>query len=105
MSPSAEGSASGGPLPGFDTLEEAIARALRQVEVWRRRAQAADADRRQLRTLLEQMQSGEGDPLAVARELGRLSEQNDELRARLAEARARVERIEKHFFFLEDVRS
>lgn len=103
MSPSAE--SSGGSLPGFAALEEAIARALRQVEVWRRRAQVADADRRQLRALLEQTQSGEGDPLATARELGRLNEENGELRARLAEARARVERIEKHFTFLEDVRS
>lgn len=103
MSPSA--GPSGGSLPGFGALEEAIGRALRQVEVWRRRAQAADADRRQLRALLEQTQSGEGDPLATARELARLNDENHELRVRLGEARARVERIEKHLTFLEDVRS
>lgn len=103
MSPSA--GPSGGSLPGFEALEEAIGRALRQVEVWRRRAQAADADRRQLRALLEQTQSGEGDPLATARELARLNDENQELRVRLGEARARVERIEKHLTFLEDVRS
>lgn len=105
MSRSAGSNAPGSALPGFDALEESIARALRQVDVWRRRAQAADADRRQLRALLEQMQTGTDDPLAVARELDRLREENGALRARLAEARARVERVEKHFFFLEDVRS
>jgi predicted RNase H-like nuclease (RuvC/YqgF family) len=103
MSPSA--GPDGGSLPGFEALEEAIRRALRQVEVWRRRAQTADADRRQLRALLEQTHSGEGDPLATARELARLNDENGELRTRLAEARARVERIEKHLTFLEDVRS
>lgn len=92
-------------LAGFDVLEEAIGRALRQVDVWRRRAIAADRERRQLKTLLEEVQVGGGDPAALARELLRLREENRQLHNRLAEARSRVEQIEKQLHFLEDIRS
>lgn len=105
MSPSAEGSGpAGSALPGFDVLEEAIARTVRQLDVWRRRAFAADADRRQLRALLEEVQAGDGDPTVLARELTRLRDENRALRDRLTEARTRAERIEKHLLFLEDAR-
>ncbi|MBI4513637.1 MAG: hypothetical protein HY702_05945, partial [Gemmatimonadetes bacterium] len=64
-----------------------------------------DTERRQLKALLEEMQVGGGDPGALARELLRLREENRHLRNRLAEARSRVEEIEKHLLFLEDLRS
>ncbi len=110
MCPSAEASGAGQPgtggesLPGFEALEGAIARALRQLEVWRRRAVAADAERRQLKALLEATQAAGDDPGKVALELARLREENAHMQARLAEARARVEKIEKHLTFLEDAR-
>lgn len=100
-----EGAAGGGEaLPGFDVLEQVIARALRQVEVWRRRAVAADAERRQLKALLQETRAAGDDPAAVARELARLREENTLALTRLAEARSRVEKIEKHLLFLEDAR-
>jgi len=109
MCPSAERSERGPAArddraPGFDALEEAIARALRQLDVWRRRAVAADAERRQLRAWLDEIKTADRDPVALARECARLREENAALRARIAEARARAEGIEKRLLFLEDAR-
>lgn len=104
-------SGSGDPKHGFrltklDELEEAVQRALRQLEIWRERALASEAERRELEEKLGDLQSpsGHGDPAEILNELERLREENRKLRGRLEEGRRRAEEIARQVEFLEDTR-
>jgi hypothetical protein len=93
-------------FPKFEEMEGAVRRALRQLEVWRERAQASEAERRRLQEVIEQMKtaSAELDPAEAADELRRLREDNERLRKRLDDGRQQAERLAGEVQFLEDAR-
>lgn len=93
-------------FPKFDELEGAVRRALRQLEVWRERASASEAERRRLRDVVEQLKSASSalDPAEAAGELKRLREENERLRSQLAEGRRQAEKLAREVEFLEDAR-
>lgn len=93
-------------FPKFEEMESAVRRALRQLEVWRERAQASEAERRRLQEVIEQMKtaSAELDPAEAAAELRRLREDNERLRKRLDDGRQQAERLAREVQFLEDAR-
>ena len=81
-------------------------RALRQLDVWRERAAASEAERRRLQDVLEDVKGGSKnfDPTAAADELKRLRYENEELRSRLQEGRQMAEQLAREVQFLEDAR-
>lgn len=93
-------------FPKFDALEDAVRRALRQLEVWRERAAASEAERRRLQETIDKMEelAGDLDPSAAASELERLREENERLRRRLREGREQAEKLAREVEFLEDAR-
>ena len=93
-------------FPKFEEMEGAVRRALRQLEVWRERAQASEAERRRLQDVIEQMRtaSAELDPAEAADERKRLREDNERLRKRLDDGRQQAEKLAREVQFLEDAR-
>ena len=97
---------SGIEFPKFDALEAAVRRALRQLEVWRERAQASEAERRRLQDTLDQLKqaSSELDPAEMAAEIERLRAANEQLRSQLADGLRQAEKLAREVEFLEDSR-
>ncbi|MGD2215422.1 MAG: hypothetical protein PVJ64_01645 [Gemmatimonadales bacterium] len=92
-------------FPQFDALEGAVRRALRQLEVWRERATASEAERRRLQELLDKLgKVGELDASDAAGELGRLRAENEELRRQLEDGLRQAEKLAREVEFLEDAR-
>ncbi len=93
-------------FPNFEALEAAVRRGLRQLEVWRERAVASEAERRRLREELEILRgvSQDLEPAAVAGELERLRAENQLLRERLEQGRRQAEKLAQEVEFLEDAR-
>ena len=93
-------------FPKLDELESAVARALRQLEVWRERAAASEAERRRLQEVLDDMKgvSKDLDPAEAAGELKRLRDENEALRVRLKDGRQMAEQLAREVQFLEDAR-
>jgi len=93
-------------FPKLDELEAAVRRALRQLEVWRGRAAASEAERRRLQDVLDDMRgiSKDLDPSAASDELKRLREENEGLRNRLQEGRLVAQQLARDVEFLEDAR-
>lgn len=92
-------------LERFDALEGAVRRALRQLEVWRERAVASEAERRRLQEVLDRgAVEADVDPANLLRELERLHEENESLRRRLADGRRQVAQLAREVEFLEDTR-
>ena len=93
-------------FPKFDEMEAAVRRALRQLDVWRERATASEAERRRLQDVVEQLKSASStlDPAEAADELRRLQEENQRLRSQLAEGRRQAEKLAREVQFLEDAR-
>ncbi len=93
-------------FPEFDALEAAVRRALRQLEVWRERATASQAERRRLQQVLDDLGKVTEDlnvPEAAA-EIERLRAENEVLRQRLQEGRQQAEQLAREIEFLEDAR-
>jgi predicted outer membrane protein len=93
-------------FPKLDELEGAVVRALRQLEVWRERAAASEAERRRLQDVLDDVKGGSKkfDPAAAADELKHLRDENEALRSRLQEGRQMAEQLAREVQFLEDAR-
>lgn len=93
-------------FPKLDALEAAVRRVLRQLEVWRERATASEAERRRLQEVLDQMGkvTEELDPSEAASEIQRLRAENERLRRQLQEGRRQAERLAREVEFLEDAR-
>lgn len=93
-------------FPKFEELEGAVRRALRQLEVWRERATASEAERRRLREVVEELKSASAalDPAEAAGELKRLREENEQLRNQLVEGKRQAEKLAREVQFLEDAR-
>lgn len=101
-----EGNSQGPELSQFDSLEAAVQRALKQLDVWRERALASESERRRLEEKLAELAEPleDGDPADLTAEVERLQAENDRLRDRLAEGRRRAEEIARQVEFLEDTR-
>lgn len=101
-----EGNSQGPELDPLDSLEAAVQRALRQLDVWRERALASESERRRLEEKLAELAGplDDGDPPDLRAEVERLQEKNEELRDRLAEGRRQAEEIARQVEFLEDTR-
>lgn len=93
-------------FPKLDELEALVRRALRQLEVWRERAAASEAERRRLQAVVDGVKrvSADLDPVEATAELERLRAENEELRRRLEEGRKRAEQLARDVQFLEDAR-
>ncbi len=93
-------------LPQFDALETAMARAMRQLEVWRGRANASEMERRRLEGIIRGVEtiSSDLDASELLAELGGLRAENEKLRKRLSEGRHQAERLAREVEFLEDTR-
>jgi hypothetical protein len=92
-------------FPQFDALEGAVRRALRQLEVWRERATASEAERRRLQEVLDNLgKVGELDASDAAGELGRLRAENVQLRKQLEDGLRQAEKLAREVEFLEDAR-
>ena len=92
-------------FPQFDALEGAVRRALRQLEVWRERATASEAERRRLQEVLDNLgKVGELDASDAAGELGRLRAENAQLRKQLEDGLRQAEKLAREVEFLEDAR-
>ncbi len=99
-----EGRKSGLDTPKLDELERAVRRALRQLEVWRERAVASEAERRRLQELVDRLDQEEGDPDDLVSELKRLRSENEKLRDRLMKGLEQAEELAREVEFLEDSR-
>ncbi len=93
-------------FPKLEELEAAVRRALRQLDVWRERAAASEAERRRLRDVVEGLKSASSalDPAEAAEEIKRLRAENERLRSQLAEGRRQAEKLAREVQFLEDAR-
>ncbi|UCC73248.1 MAG: hypothetical protein JSV86_01405 [Gemmatimonadota bacterium] len=92
-------------FPQLDALEAAVRRALRQLEVWRERATASEAERRRLQEVLDSLgKVGEIDASEAAGELEHLRAENAMLRKRLEDSRIQAEKLAREVEFLEDAR-
>jgi hypothetical protein len=93
-------------FPMLDELDAAVRRVVRQLEVWRERAAASEAERRRLQGVLDEMRgiSQDLDPAEAAGEVRRLKEENEALKNRLRAGRSQAERLARDVQFLEDAR-
>lgn len=93
-------------FPKLDALEAAVHRALRQLEVWRERATASEAERRRLQDVVDGMKrvSSDLDPADALAELERLRVENLQLRKQLEEGQRQAEKLARDVEFLEDAR-
>ncbi len=103
MSPS-EGRKPSIDFPKLDALEATVRRALRQLEVWRERATASEAERRRLQRALDDLGKVTDDLGATeaAEEIRRLRAENNRLREQLREGRRQAEQLAREVEFLED---
>ncbi|HEY8484591.1 MAG TPA: hypothetical protein VIL13_08270 [Longimicrobiales bacterium] len=90
--------------PEWDRLELGVRRLLDDYDLWRRRARGAERRVQELEATLRDITGGALDPLALLARIEALQEENRALRGRLAEARAKVERIVARLRFLEEER-
>ena len=93
-----------GAVSAFNAVEAAVERALTRLRQSEAHAQAADERSAELETLLERMASGEESPAQMSDELTRLQKENADLRERLDQGRAGVERLLARIRFLEEQR-
>lgn len=93
-------------FPKLDELEAAVGRALRQLEVWRERAAASEAERRRLQAVIDEMRgvSKDLDPSVAAGEIRRLREENEGLRRQLEDGMRQARRLAHEVELLEDLR-
>lgn len=92
-------------FPQFDALEAAVRRALRQLEVWRERATASEAERRRLQGVIDNLgRVGQLDASDAAGELERLRAENEKLRKQLQDGLRQAEKLAREVEFLEDAR-
>ncbi len=103
MSPS-EGRKPSIDFPKFDALEATVRRALRQLEVWRERATASEAERRRLQQALDDLGAvtEELGAAEAAEEIRRLRAENERLREQLREGRRQAETLAREVELLED---
>ncbi len=85
-------------------LEAAVDRAVERLESLEGGLRESERRTRELEDLLEKFRSGDEDPARMAEELEKARSRNEELRERLDEGRASVDRILSRIRFLQDQR-
>lgn len=101
-----EGRKPGLELKSFDALEAAVARMIRQLEVWRERAAASEKERQRLQEIVDGLE-GEGGDVDVKElhaEVEELRERNGKLERQLEEGRREAQQLAREVEFLEDTR-
>ena len=88
----------------LDRLEDAVERALAELETARRAAKEAEGRAERSEHLLRQLVDGRQDPAALADRVARLEAENEDLRDRIGRGREAVDRILASIRFLEDRR-
>jgi len=102
---SAGGHKKNGPLPPeYHRLERVVRRLLDQNAAWRRRLEGSERKVAELQATVKRLSSGGLDPVELQRRLDGLTEENERLRARMAEAHDRVRRLVDRFEFLQEER-
>lgn len=86
----------------FDALERAVANTLRRLASLNERVARAEGRGADLEELLRQFTGHEVEPGQIVTRLRLLEEENTELRSRVDEARAGIERLLAKIRFLED---
>lgn len=90
-----------GAAEGFDRLEDAVGELIDRLSATRLRAEQAEAKNAELVDLVQRFTGNEEEAERLMSRLGRLEEENDELRSRLEQGRAGVERMIARIRFLE----
>lgn len=86
----------------FAALESAVAHALERLGHMNRRVQAAEEKAAELEEVVHRFSGNDAEASLVFTQLRRLQEENEELRRKLAEGRAGVERLLAKVRFLEN---
>lgn len=89
---------------GLARLEAAVGHLIEERVRMGLRARAAEARVRDLEALLRRFTRGESDPVSLQRRLAEVEAERDELRGRVEEGRAGVERLLSRIRFLEEQR-
>ena len=92
----------GSPAPGLDSLETAVDAALAEVRAARERAAEAEERAEQSAAMLRQFVEGEEDPGTLSRRVAALEAENKDLRRRIEQGRAGIDRIAASIRFLEN---
>ncbi len=102
---SSSGGSPGRPeLAGLQELERSVAKAADRLGELSRRVEEAEARSRQLQELVGRFTGNADEAGQLLTRLGRLDEENADLKARLEEGRAGVDRILARIRFMEDQR-
>lgn len=83
-------------------LESSVRRLLDEAAGYRARAQVAERRASELDRTLRDLDSGALDPITMKERLGRLEEENAELRQRMVAAQDRIRRLVARFDFLSE---
>ena len=89
------------PVEGLNELEAAVEDAVDRIRGLGEELRATRARRDEVEALLQRMNTGEESPAHMARELRTLQAENEELRRRLTEGKAVVERLLARVNYLE----
>ena len=89
---------------GLEALEDAVERAVAEMERLRSALSRAEAREADLGRLLEGFREGRRDPAEMAARLEALERENADLRQRVSRGREGVERLLARIRFLEDQR-
>lgn len=90
--------------PDWDRLELAARRLLDEHDAWQRRARTAEARVRELEAALDDVSSGDLNPVQLAEKVEMLDAANASLRDRLERARGSIRRILDRLQFLQEER-
>lgn len=89
-------------LAGFHALEGAVSRALEKIRMLEQDLARTRARKDEVEGLLQRMNQGEESPARMAEKLEVLREENDDLRARIAQGQGVAERLLARVRYLED---
>jgi predicted RNase H-like nuclease (RuvC/YqgF family) len=104
MSDSEEAKADATDRQALARLESSVTRILEEAARLRSRAREAEDRVTDLEALLRRFTKGEVDPASLQRRLVHLESENQDLRERIEEGRAGVERLLSRIRFLQDQR-
>lgn len=89
-------------IAGFSALESAVERLLDRVGELEDAVRKTNRRRQEVETLLERMTTGEENPARMSEQIRVLESENEDLRRRLDEGRAGVDRLLARVRYLEE---
>lgn len=90
------------PQASLEALQSSVRRVLDELARLRREVTARERRLSEAEAVLRQVGEGQGDPVAMQRQIGLLQAENEQLRARLQEGREGVDRLLSRVRFLEE---